>query len=71
MKELYQKLIEYEVKMIIEPKPDTNDIGIWFISICYYSDPVIISMDIYDTEYTDLEELLLDELENFMDEWIR
>lgn len=70
MKRLYQKLIDYEVRMIMEPKPETNYIYIWFRSICYYSEPVIISMDIYDTEYTDLEGLLLDELENFMNEWI-
>ena len=60
-----------DVKQIFELILKSNDIYIWFRSICYYSEPVIISMDIYDTEYTDLEWLLLDELENFMNEWIR
>lgn len=71
MKELFQKLTEYGVTMIVDPKPWMNRVYICFHYMLYESDPVIISMDIYDTEYTDLEGLLLDELESFMNEWIR
>lgn len=69
MKELFQKLTEYGITMIVDPKPWMNRVYIWFRYRLYESDPIRISIDEY--EKYDFEDLLLSELENFMNEWIR
>lgn len=71
MRKLYQKLIEYGMKLIVEPYYFNNSVYIYFEYACYVSDPVRISIDFYDKEYPDLEELLLFELETFRRVWIK